>query len=96
MSLHFKGFKPEPCKSMRPPSARSPFEQNPSCLPRQLLILQSNGNAQSVTAYTITTEEEEPVYTVSGRNFESSATVYHHATASDLVGHHSSLAVNRL
>ncbi|OOQ86116.1 hypothetical protein PEBR_24411 [Penicillium brasilianum] len=70
MSLHSPGFKPKPRKSMRPPERQVALRTESIVPAKTTLVLKPNGNAQSVAAYIITTEEEEePVYTVSGRKY---------------------------
>lgn len=69
MSLHSKAFKPKPRQSMRPPEREIALRRDSIVSTKTTLVLRPNGNAQSAAAYAITTEEDEPVYTVSGRKY---------------------------
>jgi hypothetical protein len=54
---------------MRPPDREIALRIESIVPAKTTLVLKPNGNARSVAAYTITTEDEETVYTVSGRKY---------------------------
>ncbi|GLI72366.1 hypothetical protein PoHVEF18_000538 [Penicillium ochrochloron] len=96
MSLHSKGFKPKPRKSMRPPEREIALRRESIVPAKTTLILKPNGNAQSVAAYIITDEEEEPVYTVSGRKYgDRVCREFHDASGLPLFELHTKRALGR-
>lgn len=54
---------------MRPPEREIALRKESIVSTKTTLVLRPKGHAQSVAAYAITTEENEPVYTVSGRKY---------------------------
>ncbi|KAF3393857.1 hypothetical protein F1880_005430 [Penicillium rolfsii] len=96
MSLHSKGFKPKPRKSMRPPERQVALRTDSIVPAKTALILRPSGNAQSVAAYKITTEEDETVYTVSGRKYgDRICREFHDASGLPLFELHTKSALGR-